>query len=145
MKNIARNGFSLIAVILCISFILTIAVSISRLIILSSVSAKERLDQSKVFYLSEAGIETAKSLIAGTPTWETDMSHTDNDKQWLLALSSGKIYLFGEGGFKIVKEHNKMCVYSIGFLGSDILKSKSYSFQKISYVIPFAQKSWEMF
>jgi len=140
-----QNGFSLIAVILCISILMIIASSIAKICILSTISARERLNRDKVFYLSESGIETAKTLINQNPSWVTDIPHTDYDKQWLLSYATGQIYYFGDGGFKIIKEQNKQSVYSIGFLGSDISKSRSYSFQRISYTVPFVQTKWEVF
>ena len=100
---------------------------------------------TKVFYLSEAGIETAKARLSCDEAWSTDSLHSAYDKQWLICSAKGETSLFGDGGFKIVKEKNKLVAYSVGFIGPDIMKSRYYSFQKIEYELPLKQTKWEEF
>ncbi|MCX5749616.1 MAG: hypothetical protein NTZ10_05180 [Candidatus Saganbacteria bacterium] len=144
MNNINnKKGYILPVSIFMIFLLLSVGVSAAGLLVTANNIKSDFLRGTKVFYLSEAGIETAKSRIASSEGWATDEPHAENDKKWLLASSKGEISLFGEGGFKIVKEKNKNVIYSVGFIGSDILKSRYYSFQRLDYELPFKQKHWE--
>lgn len=140
-----NKGYILLAAILLISVILLIGASSAKLLISVIYIDKDSLYRAKVFCLSEAGIETAASRIASDETWSTDSAHSADDKQWLICAAKGVIFLFGDGGFKVVKENNKFIVYSVGFIGPDIMKSTYYSFQKMEYELPFKPTKWEEF
>ncbi len=99
----------------------------------------------KVFYLSEAGINHAKSIVALNPIWYTDAPGIENNKNWLLSIANGQIYYYGNGGYKIIKESGINRIYSIGFIGSNISSSNVKCYQKIKYNVPFRQSSWELF
>jgi hypothetical protein len=138
-------GSTLLTVVFSISILMLVVLSMTKLYLCLSNVYREKLNQVKIFYLSEAGLEAAKSTIATDPLWYTDYPHGENDKRWLIYTAAGKIFYFGEGGFKIIREQGKNIIYSVGFLGKDILKSSCYSIQKISYELPMKQKSWETF
>ncbi len=143
MKN--NNGIVLLAVLLTSAILFLIIENISSILISHVNIINNNAACIKTFYLSEAGIEMSKGLISNNSSWYTDSPHTDNDKKWLLSVASGITFHLGEGGFKIIKESGRNTVYSVGFLGNNIINSPSYSFQKISYNIPFIQKKWEEF
>lgn len=126
-----------------IFLILFIGISMVKVLISAQNAGKDLLNGYKAFYLAEAGIEAAKSQIVSNEAWVTDEPHAENDKKWLLCSAKGETSLFGEGGFKIVKERMKNLVYSVGYIGPDILKSRYYSFQKMEFELPFKQKKWE--
>jgi len=138
-----NKGFVLLAAILLIFVILLIGSTSAKLLISVIYITNGSLYEAKTFYLSEAGIETAKSRLAFDEAWSTDSAHSADDKKWLISAAKGEVYLFGDGGFKVVKEKNKPIVYSVGFAGPDIMKSRYYSFQKMEYELPFKQKKWE--
>ncbi|MEK7377047.1 MAG: hypothetical protein AABZ57_07820, partial [Candidatus Margulisiibacteriota bacterium] len=77
--------------------------------------------------------------------WFTDIPHAEFDKKWLIMDSAGQIYHFGKGGFKIIKEQGKNRVYSVGFIGTSIDKSKYYCFLRMDYSVPFKKSRWERF
>ncbi len=141
--NTENNGFALLAVLLSVSVLLLIATFAARICIINICLARDELSRVRTFYLAESGIEQAKSLIAADASWSTDPSHSSADKNWLLCGATGKIYFFGAGGFKIVKESGKQTFYGIGFIGTDILRSRAYSFQEVDYEMPFRQKTWK--
>lgn len=140
-----RKGSSLLIVLAIMSVLLIMALSVSRTAISDARLSRLKLDQTKVFYLAEGGIEHGKSKIAADPYWFTDDMAISKDKTLLLSVCAGNKYSLGDGGYKIVRAKNKNELYSIGFLGTDIAKSRAFAFQKIEFELPIKQKKWEMF
>ncbi len=141
----ARSGFVL-ASSLFILFVL-----LSGIVIMSVLSVA-RLKQSRdaylgecVFYLSESGIETAKSALVKDPSFVTDPPVAANDKKQLLYSCKGKIYLMGQGGFKLIKPAGIDRVYSIGFLGKDPASSSHLCYQSLEHTLPYSKISWKVF
>lgn len=140
-----QKGSVLLVSVIAISLFLLSAVFITKLIIANINGCKENINMARVFYLSEGGIETAKSKIAANPSWFTDNPFTGDDKRWLVYFASGETYALGSGGFKIVKENGKQIVYSVGYVGNDAKRSNYFSFKKMTYSLPFKQLRWECF
>lgn len=141
----ARKGLSLLTVLAVMSVLLIIVLSVSRTAISDARLSRIKTDQAKVFYLSESGIEHGKSKLAADPCWFTDDMAVGKDKTLLLSVCAGNKYVLGDGGYKIVRAKNKNELYSVGFLGTDISKSRAFAFQKIEFELPVKQKRWEMF
>jgi len=143
--RIYARGDILIILLISISIILVIEVSLTTLYLRAVNSCNIKKEGLKVFYLAEAGIEKAKCNINNGVSWNTDPPHSENDKRWLISGSIGQTVYCGSGGFKIIKENGKTYLYSVGFIGNDILKSRSYCFQKIAFEIPYKLVKWEKF
>ena len=140
-----RTAYCLISVLLAVSLALLCAVSVSKEALQSVVLLRLKTLEIKTFYLSQSGLEHGKSLVANDSSWFTEATSVTDNKNRLLASSSGEIYLFGQGGYKIIREKGKNCLYSIGFIGTDILKSSAFSFQRIDFELPFKTIKWEEF
>ncbi|MFA5105048.1 MAG: hypothetical protein WC527_07740 [Candidatus Margulisiibacteriota bacterium] len=140
-----RTAYSLISVFLAVSFALLCAVSVSRQSLQSIVLVRMKTQELKTFYLAESGLEHGKNLIVSNNSWFTENAPVTDSKNRLLTASSGEIYLFGQGGYKIIREKGKNCLYSIGFIGTDIIKSPAFSFQRIDFELPFKTVKWEEF
>ncbi len=140
-----KTAYCLISVLMAVSFALLCAVSISREALQSTVLLRLKAFELKTFYLAQSGLEHGKNLINKDSSWFTEENPVTEDKNRLLTSSSGDIYLFGNGGYKIVRENGKNHLYSIGFIGTDILRSQAFSFQRIEFEMPFKTTKWEEF
>ena len=140
-----KPAYCLISVIMAVSFAFSCAMAVSRETMQSVVLMRLKAFEIKAFYLAEAGIEHGKSLVANDSSWFTELTPVTDDKNRLLTSSSGDIYLFGNGGYKIIRENGKNRLYSIGFIGTDILRSHAFSFQRIEFEMPFKTTKWEGF
>ena len=140
-----RKGSALLTVLAIMSVLLIMILSVSKAALSDARLSRIKLDQAKVFYLSESGIEHGKSKIAADPGWFTDDMSVGKDKTLLLSVCAGNKYILGDGGYKIVRAKGKNELYSIGFLGTDITKSRAFAFQRIEFELPIRQKRWEMF
>mgnify|MGYP000898290811 CR=1 FL=1 len=140
-----RTGNILIPVIMLAALALSCAAAMSNETLHKMVLLRLKDLETKVFYLSESGLEHGKVLIAKDNSWFTEENTVTDDKSRLLTVSSGAIYLFGEGGYKIIRQRSQNRLYSVGFIGSDILKSAAFSFQRIDFEMPLRTKKWEEF
>ncbi len=141
----ARNAYILLSVLMAVSFALAGAVASCRESANNIRLLREKSTEIKVFYLAGSGLEHAKNMIANDPAWSTDMIPATDDKTRLLGVLTGEIFLFGDGGYKMVREAGKTRVYSIGFIGGNIMKSRGYSFQRIDIELPLKTLKWEEF
>jgi hypothetical protein len=140
-----RGAYCLASVLLAISFALLCGLAISREAVQNTVLLRLRRLETRVFYLSESGLEHGKSHVAGDNLWFTETAPVTDNKNRLLTVSAGAIYLFGHGGYKVIREKNKNRIYSIGFIGNDILKSRGHSFQRIDIEFPLKTTKWAEF
>jgi len=140
-----RTAYCLASVIMAISFSLLCGLAVSREAIQNIALLRSRSMEVRMFYLAESGLEHGKMLAAGDNAWHTDTSPATDNKSRLLTSSLGETYLFGHGGYKIIREKNKNRIYSVGFIGNDILKSPGYSFQRIDIEFPIKTIKWEEF
>lgn len=140
-----KKGMLSIITLLSVSVLLSVGVFIASVCRNGMSYNNSKRVQLAVFYLAEGGLESAKSKLNDDPLWSTDAPHADYDKRWLLASAKGEVVLYGGGGYKMVKENGKPAVYSIGFLGPEILKSPAFSFQRIDIEFPIRQVKWEVF
>lgn len=141
--KIKRNGFILFYLIplICIIILLAFKIFTQTLNVINITQSK--LKETKSFYFAESGIELAKSKIFLDNNWYTEDKAVLENKTYLILSTTGQIIMFESGGCKIIREKNKNVLYSIGFLGNDITKSKAYSFQKITFAIPIKTLKWE--
>ena len=145
MQKLNTKGSIMLLCLFVISICMACLAAGARLRLLQIQMNNERLNGTRCFYLSESGIEIAKGKLSHDSAWFTDIPHSEYDKKWLLIDSTGQIYHFGKGGFKIIKEQGKTRVYSVGFIGSTIDKSKYYCFLRMDYKVPFKKTGWERF
>ena len=128
LKN--NNGNILIFALLASSVLILIGSSLARLCFINAKITEERFNEGRVFYFAEAGLEMAKSKINKNNEYFTDNFVSLIDKKYLLFGAKGEIFLFEDGGFKIVIQKGKNIIYSVGFLGEAILSGPAYAFLK---------------
>lgn len=145
MQKLNNKGSIMLLCLFAISICMACLAAGARLRLLQIHMNNERLNGTRCFYLAEAGIEISKGKLSHDPAWFTDISHAEYDKKWLVMDSTGQIYRFGKGGFKIIKEQGKNRVYSVGFIGTSIDESKYYCFLRMEYSVPFKKTRWERF
>ena len=115
MRGTKSNGQVLLVTLLlmaAVALILTPLVS-------SMFSERKNLDlfirKEKAFYIAEAGLENAKSILANSPYWFTDSPHSPaDDANWVMAIAKGSVADFGGGSFKMVKSSGSNIIYSVG-------------------------------
>ena len=139
----SRKASSLPAVLIIFSVILVIINYFVQTGISNAELCRLKLEQIQAFYLSESGVEHGKSKIASSSDWFTDENPVSLNKAYLLFACTGERYVFGSGGYKIIRPKNKNELYSIGFLGDDITKSRAFSFQRIEFELPYRQNKWQ--
>lgn len=139
-----QKGTALLIAIVIFALIFSAGVYFLRFAALEyKMSAYER-DSAMSFYAAEAGIEWAKSRISSNPDWYTDLPHSSqDDKTWLFKDSKGFVLPIGESRFKVVREHGKDIIYSIGYLGDNIENNRAISVIKLGFQNPpFETLSW---
>lgn len=140
-----KRAYCLMSVLMAVSFALLCGLAISGEALRNVLILRLKALEVRAFYLSQSGLEHGKTIAAKDNSWFTDSAPVDENKNRLLTVSCGNIYTFGHGGYKIIRENGKKRMYSVGFIGTDILKSPSYSFQKIDFELPFKTLKWEEF
>jgi Tfp pilus assembly protein PilX len=115
IMNKRSKGNALLVVLIITAAVASIMTVISTSMIshVRTVAGYESCVRS--FYLAEAGIEEAKSILASNPYWFTDAPHTPaNDANWLMNSAAGSTKQMNGGTYKIVKESGKNTIYSVG-------------------------------
>lgn len=140
-----RPAYGLISALMAVSLALLCGLAISREAAQNIIQSRLRNQGTKVFYLAESGLEHSKSIINSDNSWFTETDAVNDSKNRLLASSAGEIHLFGHGGYKIIRENGKNRIYSIGFVGTDLLKSPAFSFQRMDFELPYKTTKWEEF
>ena len=85
------------------------------------------IQKEKAFYISEAGLEDAKFILANNPSWFTDNPHSPgDDTNWIMNTARGSVVDFGGGSYKIVRSSGSNLIYSVGSFknGKVLLRSK---------------------
>lgn len=140
-----NKGNILIFSLFTTSILFFIGIALIKLCIISSQISDGKLKALKTFCLAEAGIEEAKLKIKKDNLWFTDNIKISSNKGFLISSTKGEIFFLKDGGYKIIKDKNRNIIYSVGFLGNEIIDSTSYSFIKIKYELPFKQIEWEKY
>ncbi len=138
-----KKAFSTYYTMIFFMLFMMICFAFAKNVINSARIATLTLQSAKVFYLAESGIEYAKSKIVSDNNWHTDNTTIIEDKSYLLLNANGQIITIKNGGFKIIRAKDKNIIYSIGFLGNEMLLSPSYSFQKCVFSLPMKSVKWE--
>jgi hypothetical protein len=140
-----QKGFSLLPVIFLVSLALIAAAFAVKLVLAQSAVAGGGLSHIRVFYAAEAGAEWAKAKIASEPSWFTDLPHLPpDDIAWLLSGAVGIVSMIDGASLKVVREDGRNVIYSIGYVGGNIEKSKALSIIKVQFTSPpFMQVSWK--
>lgn len=112
------KGQILIVTMLIMAALITAGAVFLRNIFTERISEVLFVQKEKAFYIAEAGIEEAKSVIAANPAWFTDNPHhPDDDASWLINSAKGTIKQFGGGSYKIVRESGNDSIYSVSSYG----------------------------
>jgi Tfp pilus assembly protein PilX len=124
------RGAALISIMIIAAIFLMIGAAFSGYVLNERHMVELFIQNENSFYMAEAGIEEAKSIIAENPYWFTDAAHTPNDDaKWLLGGAKGVVHQLDSGSYKIVRESGKKTIYSVGYIkeGRTILRVKYYT------------------
>ena len=139
-----EKGIVLITILLIVSAALLLSAGLARILISDYGIINLSVGKAAAFYIAEAGIEKGKCELAANPNFYTDLQFSGNEALWLLNSANGESCPIGGGGFKIVKLKDKEVLYSVGYLGGDMKKSRALSLMKIEYTFPpFRVISWQ--
>ena len=139
-----EKGIVLITILLIVSAALLLGAVLARILISDYGIMSLSISKAEAFYIAEAGIEKGKCEVVANPNFYTDLSGSGNEILWLLNEAKGENFTLGEGRFKIVKEKDKKVLYSVGYLGDDMKKSRALSLMKAEYTFPpFKVISWQ--
>jgi Tfp pilus assembly protein PilX len=123
------SGAVLLSVLIIASIFLFVGMVFCGYIINERRMVNLFIEKEKAFYLAEAGIEDAKSILVQSPNWFTDAPHlVADDAKWLMDKATGEIRLINGGSYKMVRESNKNIIYSVGTFkhGKSVLRVKYY-------------------
>lgn len=139
-----KRGFILLYVLFFMAVACITLGILVRLIYVNFYMAGDEAFRLKAFYAAEAGIEWAKSKMSSNPDWFTDLPHSPpDDTAWLLKSAVGFEISLGDARFKMVREDGKNRLYSIGYTGTNIERSRAVSIVKVEFtILPFEQVSW---
>lgn len=119
--------------ILLITLLLMVALLAMLSFFINSIFAERKslelfIQKEKAFYIAEAGLEDAKSIVANNPYWFTDNPHSPaDDTNWIMNGARGSVTDFGGGSYKIVKSSGSNIIFSVGSFrnGKAVLRVKS--------------------
>lgn len=127
MPGTRSKGQTLIIVLVMMSALLAAGTILLKAVFSERIMTELYIQKEKAFYIAEAGLEDAKSIITNNPNWFTDNPHSPaDDAGWIIDGAKGSVKQFGGGSYKIVRESGKNIIYSVGSFrnGKAVLRVK---------------------
>jgi Tfp pilus assembly protein PilX len=124
------RGAALISIMIIAAVFLIVGAAFSGYVLSERRMVNLFIDNGSSFYMAEAGIEEAKSIISQNPNWFTDAGHSPaDDAKWLLNGAKGVTHQLDSGSYKMVHESGKKTIYSVGYIkeARTVLRVKYYT------------------
>ena len=130
MRN--RSGAALLLSVIISGLLLILGVFMTRMVYNYHASVKAIVEREQAFWLAEGALTAAKSKLARSPGWYTDLNHyPDSDKNWLKNEAIGERLVLGGGELKLVRERGRQVIYGLGWKG------------RAAVVLKLAANKWE--
>lgn len=113
-----RKGTALLLVILIFALFMVLGAILLKIVYNASATSSLLFQGEQAFWLAEAGLEAGRVALVKNPGWYTDLPHyPEDDVKWLRLSAVGQKENLGNGWFKIVREKDGNCLYSVGSKG----------------------------
>ena len=113
--RVKSKGQVLVITLILMTVLCLAIAAVTSMVFSGSKSAELFVDKEKAFYIAEAGIEKAKSILANNEYWFTDSPHSpDDDANWVISGANGSVADLGGGSYKMVRSSGSDIVYSVG-------------------------------